>query len=64
MSYLPWHIWFPQIGADGMNSAVRKAGKFHVFQQDYKQQAVVATLEVSGVSRDTLLNSLQSQTIF
>lgn len=58
---------FPQIGADGMNSAVRKAGKFHVFQQDYKQQAVVATLEVSGVSRYTctycLIHCL-SQTIF
>lgn len=55
------HIWFPQIGADGMNSAVRKAGKFHVFQQDYKQQAVVATLEVSGVSRlsNNFLTSLR-----
>lgn len=38
------------IGADGMNSAVRKAGKFHVFHHDYKQQALVATLEVSGTS--------------
>jgi hypothetical protein len=34
-----------------MNSAVRKAGKFHIFKQDYKQQAVVATLEVSGVRK-------------
>lgn len=42
------------IGADGMNSAVRKAGKFHVFQQDYKQQAVVATLEVSGTSDNSV----------
>ena len=39
-----------------MNSAVRKAGKFHVFQQDYQQQAVVATLEVSGV-RDFVCSS-------
>lgn len=37
-----------------MNSAVRKAGKFHVFQQDYKQQAVVATLEVSGTSDNSV----------
>ncbi|XP_069118541.1 ubiquinone biosynthesis monooxygenase COQ6, mitochondrial-like [Argopecten irradians] len=34
------------IGADGIFSAVRKAGEFHTLQRDYKQTAVVATLQV------------------
>ncbi|XP_060074577.1 ubiquinone biosynthesis monooxygenase COQ6, mitochondrial-like [Ylistrum balloti] len=34
------------IGADGIFSAVRKAGEFHTLQRDYNQTAVVATLQV------------------
>lgn len=34
------------IGADGLFSAVRKAGEFHILQRDYQQTAVVATLQV------------------
>ncbi|KAK3092587.1 hypothetical protein FSP39_004671 [Pinctada imbricata] len=42
------------IGADGMNSGVRKAGEFHTVKWDYKQLALVATLHVTGVSENTV----------
>lgn len=42
------------IGADGTNSAVRKASGFHTVNRQYDQSAVVATLKLSeGVSNTT-----------
>lgn len=47
-----------QIGSDGVNSSVRKAAKFHTVSFNYNQKAVVAVLNILGVSSVRLLNSL------
>lgn len=39
-----------QIGADGAQSAVRTAARFHTVGWSYKQTAVVATLQLSEVA--------------
>ncbi|XP_059157238.1 ubiquinone biosynthesis monooxygenase COQ6, mitochondrial-like [Physella acuta] len=42
------------VGADGMNSSIRKAAKFHTVKRDYDQSAVVATLMLGDtISNDT-----------
>lgn len=42
------------VGADGMNSAVRKACDFHILKSDYGQSAVVATLKLNGDIENTV----------
>lgn len=39
-----------QIGADGAQSAVRTAARFHTVGWSYKQTAVVTTLQLSEVA--------------
>lgn len=48
ISSCPLSLW--QIGADGAQSAVRKAAKLHTVQWPYEQTAVVATLRLAEVN--------------
>ncbi len=44
-----------QIGADGFRSKLRQTAGINVIERDYKQKAVVATVELSEVRDITFL---------